>query len=216
MLALIWVVACAPVPVDPTGKPFDAVATEASRPVTPTALGSLAPKPGPIGLTQLPPIPEPPTAEELAEANLPPVSVAPSPDPLPSPEPTLAAPAAISPTAVDLNWDPAMPTRGEAFGVTLVGTMVDASPPNAVLRLPNGDKALVEAGEMLDDAGLLVLAVGDKVVKIVKVTKEGWYASVETATLHSNPRGTNPVRPVVPAKPKPSAPKPSLPKPAGP
>jgi len=90
-----------------------------------------------------------------------------------------------------------MPTRDEAFGIRLVGTMIDAQPPNAVLRLPNGDKALVEAGEMLDDAGLLVLAIGDKVVKLVKVTKHGWYARVETAVLHSNPRG--PAREVAPA-----------------
>ncbi|MEO0602451.1 MAG: hypothetical protein AAF211_13495, partial [Myxococcota bacterium] len=149
----------------------------------------------------------------LAEANQPPAADLGLP---PSPAPMTAAVTtpAINPTAVDLNWDPAMPTRDSAFGVHLVGTMVDADPPNAVLRLPSGQKALVEAGQMLDSEGLLVLAVGDRVVKVVKVTKQGWYAKVETAVLHSNPKG-RPADPL-PARraPRAAPPAPSAPAPA--
>ncbi len=209
MLAWILVtVGCAPVPADPTGRPFDAVTEGSNADLAATAEPEAYPGLDPAALAQLPPIPEPPSAEELARANqsvLAPSDLSMAPAPAP--------PSAISPTAVDLNWDPAMPTQADAFGVTLVGTMTDAVPPNAVLQLPNGEKALVEAGQMLEEQGLLVLAVGDRVVKLVNVTPQGWYAKVETAVIHANPRGHRRPAPAPPT-PVPSQPAPPAPAPA--
>lgn len=206
MLVWIWaMVGCAPVPVEPTGQPFDVAPPGPPTASETRALGAVGPAPvepagsmpGSLGLTQLPPIPVAPTDAELAQFDAPPPLPPEMPAPMPLGEPT------ISPTAIDLNWDPAMPTRDEAFGVRLIGTMIDAQPPNAVLQLPSGQKVLVEAGEMLNEPGLLVLAVGDRVVKVVQVTKQGWYARVETAVLHSNPRAS--FAAPVPAPPPPAS-----------
>ncbi|MEM6929088.1 MAG: hypothetical protein AAF602_19275 [Myxococcota bacterium] len=216
---LAWILAavgCAPVPVDPTGRPFDAVTVDDEPGLAAAAEVEAFASYGTVGLGTLPTIPDAPTAEELAEANPPPATAELGLKSSSLPMPSAMATPAISPTAVDLNWDPAMPTRDSAFGVHLVGTMVDADPPNAVLRLPSGQKTLVEAGQMLDDDGLLVLAVGDRVVKVVKVTKQGWYAKVETAVLHSNPKG----RPTDPGPARRVAPRPApvvpVPAPASP
>ena len=211
---------CVPVPVDPTGRPFDAVeAQQGLNTGTRAEAPPTSPDFGAMSLT-LPTIPAPPTATDLARADrtdpdLPDRLGAASAGEAAVPSMRSPPPRGINPTAIELSWDPAMPTRDEAFGVRLIGTMIDAEPPNAVLRLPGGSKALVEAGEMLDDDGLLVLAVGDRVVKLVKVTKQGWYAKVETAVLHSNPSGDPPRRPAAQVDPA-AAPAVATPAPAVP
>ena len=87
------------------------------------------------------------------------------------------APAPL-PEAVGLPSEP-------AWGVRLLQTLPSAQPPRAALGLSNGDEIVVAPGSMIEDAGLVVIAVGDQTVQLAKVEAVGDHAEIETVTLHA-------------------------------
>lgn len=96
------------------------------------------------------------------------------------PEPEPAAPRADAPI-----WDPSKPLSDASFGVRVVATLLELTPPRAVLGLPNGDELVVRPGTMLEPHGLVVLAIGRDAVQIAKITPQGFHASVTTETIRA-------------------------------
>ena len=72
-----------------------------------------------------------------------------------------------------------------SWGLRLVSTVDNATPPRAILGLPSGKEEVVKAGDMLPDAGVIVLAVGQDVVQLGRVTPEGDHAKVESVFLQA-------------------------------
>lgn len=90
-----------------------------------------------------------------------------------------AAPPAAAPAPVSL------PVGGFAatWGVRLVSTVADAQPPRAILGLPDGRELVVTPGQLVPDAGVVVMAVGRDMVQIVEVTAVGDHATAASRTL---------------------------------
>ncbi|MFK7926654.1 MAG: hypothetical protein AB8H79_00585 [Myxococcota bacterium] len=90
------------------------------------------------------------------------------------PEQAPGTPAWTPDNAVTLSW-----------GLRLVSTLDNTSPPRAILGMPNGSETVVRAGDLLADEGIIVLAVGSGVVQLGKVTAQGDHASVESVFLQA-------------------------------
>jgi len=97
-----------------------------------------------------------------------------------APPPVVAAvaPAAVAPEP----WSPATPLDG-SWGVRLVSTVLDAHPPRAIIGLPDGSETVVQAGTLLPEAGVVVLAIGRDLVQVAEILPQGDHARVETRTL---------------------------------
>ena len=111
-----------------------------------------------------------PEAEAEAEAE--PPSVAPTPAPEATPQP---APVASG-------WPQ---TVGTAWPVRLVTTIPNASPPRAILGLPNGTEVVVNPGSMVPDLGLVVVAISPGSAELAKIAPAGDHATIESITLRS-------------------------------
>jgi len=95
----------------------------------------------------------------------------------PTPPPGAAVPPAPRWTpadAVTLSW-----------GLRLVSTVDGATPPRAILGLPDGSEEVVKAGDLLPEARVIVLAVGQDVVQLGRVTPSGDHAQVESVFLQA-------------------------------
>lgn len=79
-------------------------------------------------------------------------------------------------------WQPGDAIPG-SWGVRLVRTLHDTHPPSAVIGLPDGSQHVVEAGTMLPDAGVVVLAIGRDAVQIAEITPMGDRARIDTSLL---------------------------------
>lgn len=122
-------------------------------------------------------------AEELGAAD---VEVPPD-DYLPAEAPLAMAyeePMAIDPARAAPNWTPADAVT-LSWGLRLVSTVPGATPPRAILGLPDGAEEVVKAGDLLPEVGVIVLAVGDNVVQLGKVTPEGDHARVDSVFLQA-------------------------------
>lgn len=113
-----------------------------------------------------------PEAEAEAEAAAEPPSVAPTPAPEATPQP---APVAAG-------WPQ---TVGTAWPVRLVTTIPNASPPRAILGLPNGTEVVVNPGSMVPDLGLVVVAISPGSAELAKIAPAGDHATIESITLRS-------------------------------
>jgi len=79
---------------------------------------------------------------------------------------------------------PAFPPHSPlSWGVRLVSVVPGATPPQAVLGLPNGDSQVVRAGDLLPEAGVVVLAIGVDRVQLAQVTAAGDHAEIESVQL---------------------------------
>jgi hypothetical protein len=112
----------------------------------------------------------------------------PPPDPnAPAPEPTLAATPEPAPlpvaAAAATAFEGAAPTDAAAWGVRLLATLPATQPPRAVLGLADGAEVVVEAGHLLPEQRLVVMAVGADMVEIARIGQRGAYATVQTETL---------------------------------
>lgn len=101
----------------------------------------------------------------------------PPPPPVVAPEP---APAAEAPVPV---WDPERPLPEATFGVRVLSTLSHLQPPRAVLGLPDGAETVVQAGTILPEQHVIVMAIGRDVVQLARVVPEGYFARIETQNV---------------------------------
>lgn len=110
-----------------------------------------------------------------------------SPDalaPRPAPALQVAPTQAVLPTAPQV-WDPGKPPASGSWGVRLLATLVDVQPPRAVLGLQDGSEVVVQAGDFVDEARMVVLAIGRDAVQVAEVKPNGFYATVQTSTIRA-------------------------------
>src|SRR5690606_14132332 len=87
---------------------------------------------------------------------------------------TLGAPVAPAAPIVQLApstdpapvWDPERPLPEATFGVRVLSTLSHLQPPRAVLGLPDGGETVVQAGTILPDQQVIVMAIGLDVVQL--------------------------------------------------
>lgn len=121
-----------------------------------------------------PSIPEPETAA-APEESPPPVAEAPS---LPTEIEQPSAPPPPPPSA----WGE---TLGKSWPVRLVTTVPNASPPRAILGLPDGREVVVNPGSMVPDMGLVVVAIAPNSAELARIAPAGDHATIETLTLQA-------------------------------
>jgi hypothetical protein len=98
-------------------------------------------------------------------------------EPEPEPEP-MATPA---PVAEASGLGSALGDLG--FGVRVVAVLMHTQPPRAILGLPSGAELVVEPGSFVDEARLVVLAVGTEGVQVAHVLPHGDRTKVSTEVL---------------------------------
>jgi hypothetical protein len=121
-----------------------------------------------------PSTPEPETAA-APEESPPPVAEAPS---FPSAIEQPSAPPPPPPSA----WGE---TLGKSWPVRLVTTVPNASPPRAILGLPDGREVVVNPGSMVPDMGLAVVAIAPNSAELARIAPAGDHATIETLTLQA-------------------------------
>lgn len=186
---ITWQVGC--VAVEPSGQPFRAVraavapAPELADAPEPTDEPEPEPEPsGPQGDFDFQAADRPADegiASDVAQSALSAVT-APLPDAALPVDPSPAPPSGAADAPV---WDPSKPLADVSFGIRVIATLLDLQPPRAVLGLPDGEERVVRPGTMLEDHGLVVLAIGRDAVQIAKITPQGFHASVTTETVRA-------------------------------
>ncbi|MEZ4238423.1 MAG: hypothetical protein R3F59_20185 [Myxococcota bacterium] len=173
---------CEPMP--PSGRPLEPAPVAAPAPS-----GSTAPRPSAPPSAEdreifsgdhVPERPGGPTGPVALDANGEALPVPTSPAPEAVAPPSAPSSPAAGPVLV---WDPTLPLPDSSFGVQVMGIMADQFPPHAALALPDGRKVVVQAGTMLPDAGIVVLAIGRNGVRIAQITPSGYQANVVTQTI---------------------------------
>ena len=71
----------------------------------------------------------------------------------------------------------------DAWPVRLVTTVPNASPPRAILGLPDGREVVVNPGSMVPDMGLVVVAISPNSAELAKILPAGDHATIESITL---------------------------------
>jgi len=71
----------------------------------------------------------------------------------------------------------------DAWPVRLVTTVPNASPPRAILGLPDGREVVVNPGSMVPDMGLVVVAISPNSAELAKILPAGDHATIESMTL---------------------------------
>ena len=116
------------------------------------------------------------------------------PAPAPAPAPIASTPTAAMPVAVAVpvaapevtatprGFDMQQDLPGN-WGLRLVSTVLDADPPRAIIGFPDGHEEVVQAGTLLPDEGVAVLAIGNNAVQIAEIIPEGDHARVESRVI---------------------------------
>lgn len=129
--------------------------------------------------------------ELLAIANGDDPSAAPEPVAVPPPEePPAVEEEPPPPPAIEQPAPPAQPSAwsealGKAWPVRLVTTVPNASPPRAILGLPDGREVVVNPGSMVPDMGLVVVAIAPNSAEVARIAPAGDHATIETMTLRA-------------------------------
>jgi hypothetical protein len=74
---------------------------------------------------------------------------------------------------------------GKAWPVRLVTTVPNATPPRAILGLPNGKEIVVNPGSMVPEMGLVVVAISPNSAEIARIAPAGDHATIESMTLRA-------------------------------
>ena len=74
---------------------------------------------------------------------------------------------------------------GKAWPVRLVTTVPNATPPRAILGLPDGREVVVNPGSMVPDMGLVVVAIAPDSAELARIAPAGDHATIETMTLRA-------------------------------
>ncbi len=132
------------------------------------------------------------SSEELAEAAQTPAAAEEAVAEVPSePEPAEVAEPKAAATPPTPSADPAQnsPRPGwpgqvaTKWPVRLVTTVPNASPPRAILGLPDGREVVVNPGSMVPDLGIVVVAISPNSAELAKVAPAGDHATIESMTL---------------------------------
>lgn len=104
-------------------------------------------------------------------------------------------PVTETPSATDSS-DPPAPTpvtgsvasgwprqASKAWPVRLVTTVPNATPPRAILGLPDGREVVVNPGSMVPELGIVVVAISPNSADLAKVAPAGDHATIESVTL---------------------------------
>ena len=96
--------------------------------------------------------------------------------------PAVQAEAAVAPPppAATPGWPG---QTAKAWPVRLVTTIPNASPPRAILGLPDGREVVVNPGSMVPDLGIVVVAISPNSAELAKVAPAGDHATIESMTL---------------------------------
>ena len=122
-------------------------------------------------------------AEVLEEGGEPTPSTADVSSVTPASEPvTPAASASVPAAAAAIGWPQQV---GKAWPVRLVTTVPNASPPRAILGLPDGKEIVVNPGSMVPDFGLVVVAISPGAAELAKIAPAGDHATIESVTLRA-------------------------------
>lgn len=164
-------------PMNPSGNPLQPAAVATSIP----ELRPVAPKAPPI-------TPEEQavfsiSSEELhrgpTSAGTPTATSETPPKDTPKPAPAEAAP---TPTPTPATPDPAVAMR---WPVRLVTTVPHATPPRAILGLPDGREVVVNPGSMVPDLGLVVIAIAPGSAELARIAPVGDHATIQSLTLQA-------------------------------
>ena len=90
------------------------------------------------------------------------------------PPPTTAAPAATQDPSAAMSWP-----------VRLVTTVPRATPPRAILGLPDGREVVVNPGSMVPDLGLVVIAIAPGSAELARIAPVGDHATIQSLTLQA-------------------------------
>jgi len=98
------------------------------------------------------------------------------------PAPAVQAEGAVAPPqpAATPGWPG---QTAKAWPVRLVTTIPNASPPRAILGLPDGREVVVNPGSMVPDLGIVVVAISPNSAELAKVAPAGDHATIESMTL---------------------------------
>ena len=96
-------------------------------------------------------------------------------DPVPA-----SAPAPTTPASA--GWGEVI---GKKWPVRLVTTVPNATPPRAILGLPDGREVVVNPGSMVPDMGLVVVAIAPNSAELARIAPAGDHATIETMTLRA-------------------------------
>ena len=105
---------------------------------------------------------------------------------------TVQSPPTVEPVAPVAPAAPAAPMNngwgeviGKAWPVRLVTTVPNATPPRAILGLPDGREVVVNPGSMVPDMGLVVVAIAPNSAEVARIAPAGDHATIETMTLRA-------------------------------
>jgi len=96
--------------------------------------------------------------------------------------PTASASTPVPAAAASIGWPQQV---GKAWPVRLVTTVPNASPPRAILGLPDGKEIVVNPGSMVPDFGLVVVAISPGAAELAKIAPAGDHATIESVTLRA-------------------------------
>lgn len=117
---------------------------------------------------------EPQSKAKDAKDATPPAAVAPTSPAVPTSPSNLSAPPAINNGAQALQWP-----------VRLVTTIPQASPPRAILGLPDGQEIVVNPGAMVPELGLVVIAIAPGSAELARIVPMGDHATIQSMTLQA-------------------------------
>jgi hypothetical protein len=107
------------------------------------------------------------------------VAKAPTPSTPSTPSPTPAAqPSAPAPIPVDR-------TDAIRWPVRLVTTIPRATPPRAIIGLPDGREIVVHPGSMVPELGLVVIAIAPGSAELARIAPMGDHATIQSMTLQA-------------------------------
>ena len=95
---------------------------------------------------------------------------------------TASSPTPVSPVAAAAGWGEVI---GKKWPVRLVTTVPNATPPRAILGLPDGREVVVNPGSMVPDMGLVVVAIAPNSAELARIAPAGDHATIETVTLRA-------------------------------
>jgi len=105
------------------------------------------------------------------------------PEPAATSEPTAPTPAASNAPTMKSGWPDGM--AGTQWPVRLVTTVPNASPPRAILGLPDGREIVVNPGSMVPEMGLVVVAIAPGAAELARIAPAGDHATIESMTLQA-------------------------------
>lgn len=128
------------------------------------------------------------SGDELSAKEQDPVPVEVPKEEAPAVQQPVATPAPVQQKAVESvappnsGWNDVI---GKAWPVRLVTTVPNATPPRAILGLPDGREVVVNPGSMVPDMGLVVVAIAPNSAELARIAPAGDHATIETMTLRA-------------------------------